>query len=110
MQDATITAFPSEIIEARRAIRVALSLGSSGREAISAGQEALFKIRSGVDRNEAIHSTMRRIAQERLRMSEQDVIDQQPPRRFPTSDFMVIAALVAIPLLLVGIGYALGAA
>lgn len=111
MTDPTITAFSSEILDARRAISAALAIGLTGREAIGVGQEALFKIRSGIDRNSAIHSTLKRITQERSRMFDPDSLDVDPPQpaRWRADEFLAIAVIVIFPLLLVGLGYWMGA-
>lgn len=114
MPEATITAFPSEIIEARRAIRAALSIGLNGREAIGVGQEALLKIRSGMDHSSAIHSTLRRIAQERKAMIDPECFDFDAERpatpREHAEFFAAILAVVIVSAALIAFGYWLGAA
>lgn len=112
MHSNSISASDREIPDARRAIRAALDLGCNGRLAVNAGHATLVLIRSGVDRDAAIRTTLQRIAQERHRMFDPDAFDfdPQPNRRWPTDELLAIAAIVVIPLLLVGLGYLLGAA
>lgn len=111
MGDATITAFPCEIIDARRAIRAALSIGLTGREAICAGQEALFKIRAGMDRNIAIHSTIQRIAQERRTMFDPDCFDFDDHTTKRSGNYKAaLVSILVIQILLAGLFYWLWAA
>lgn len=106
-------ASPREITDARRAIRAALDLGCDGRGSVNAGSAVLALMRGGVERDAAIRTTLQRIAQERNRMFDPDVfdLDQAPKRRWQSGEFALsVAAIVAIPLALVALGYWMGSA